>query len=98
FLGPCGVALVVAILHRLHERGLMLAGGVIKTPAAPGIGTYLHRIDFYKRALNTDDLPDVVAKGEPLGMRECKGFLSDPDDPEWSADLRAVTRDLLDAI
>jgi hypothetical protein len=49
FIGPCALALLVATLHKLHERGLAVEGGWIVPPEASGIANYLHRIDFYKR-------------------------------------------------
>lgn len=98
FVGPCGVALLVAILHRLRQRNLTLEGGWITQPEAPGIATYLHRIDFYKRLFAEEAWPDIVDKSATLGMRECKHFPSDAEDPDWTQSLRAVTYDLLDAI
>lgn len=98
FIGPCGVALLVAALHQLRQRGLTAEGGAIYRPTAKGVDTYLHRIDFYKRLVSERDLRDHVGKREPLGMRECKHFPSDPDDPGWNPALRAVTGDLLAAV
>jgi anti-sigma regulatory factor (Ser/Thr protein kinase) len=98
FIGPAGVALLVATLHRLRERRLTLTGGVIYPPVSPGMRTYLHRIDFYKRLFADEGWPDHVERGEPLGMRECKHFPSDPEDLEWSSSLRTVTLDILAAI
>jgi hypothetical protein len=98
FIGPCGVALLLAILHKLRQRGLTLPGGFIRPPDARGAGNYLHRIDFYKRLFSEQEWPDYVDKGQPLGMRECKHFPSDPDAPDWNPVLRGVAHDLLSAI
>lgn len=98
FIGPCGLTVLVAILHKLRERGLTLPGGFIAQPGAPGIATYLHRIDFYKRLFDAEDWPDQVGKSESPGMRECKHFPSEPDAEDWTASLRAATHDLLAAI
>jgi hypothetical protein len=98
FIGPCGLVLLVAILHKLRARGLTLDGGYIRRPRAPGIATYLHRIDFYKRLFDEQDWPDVVEKSDVLGMRECRQFPSDADDEDWSTALREVTQGLLAAI
>jgi hypothetical protein len=98
FIGPAGVALLVATLHRLRARGLTMKGGFIYPPANSGMRTYLYRIDFYKRLFADETFPDQIERGEPLGMRECKHFPSDPEDPDWSDALRAVTRDVLAAI
>jgi anti-sigma regulatory factor (Ser/Thr protein kinase) len=98
FIGPCGLALLLATLHRLRQRRLLLDGSHISLPEAQGIGNYLHRVDFYKRLFSDQDWPDYVDKGAPAGMRECKEFRSDPDDPDWGASLRGVTHELLTAI
>lgn len=98
FIGPSGVALLVATLHMLRARRLTLDGGYIHHPEAQGVGNYLHRIDFYKRLFSKEDWPDYVDKAEALGMRECRHFPSDPDAEDWNASLRSVTRELLNAI
>jgi anti-sigma regulatory factor (Ser/Thr protein kinase) len=98
FIGPCALALLVAILHRLRHRHLTAKGGSIVPPRAPGIATYLHRIDFYKRLFDEAAWPDFVDKTEVAGMRECKHFPSDPDVPDWGDELRRVTHDIINAI
>jgi len=98
FIGPCALALLVATLHRLRQRRLTAEGGSIVPPDAPGIATYLHRIDFYKRLLEAPDWPDYVEKADVAGMRECKHFPSDADAPDWGDALRSVTHDILDAV
>jgi hypothetical protein len=98
FIGPCALALLVATLHRLRQRRLTADGGSIVPPNAPGIATYLHRIDFYKRLFDAATWPDFVDKTEVAGMRECKHFPSNPDHAEWGDALRSVTHDILDAI
>lgn len=97
FVGPCALALLVATLHRLRRRRLVAGGGIYE-PSAPGIASYLHRIEFYKRLFPEQDLPDRVAKRQSPGMRECRRFPSDPDVQEWDTQLRAVVRELLGAI
>src|SRR5262249_31746295 len=77
FLGPCGLALLLATLHRLRERGLAAEGSYIHNPTALGVANYLHRIDFYKLLFAERDLPDYVGRRQPLGMRECRHFPSD---------------------
>jgi hypothetical protein len=98
FIGPCGLSLLVATIHRLRLRGLTAPGGAIVQPHASGIATYLHRIDFYKRLFDSVDWPDHVEKAEVAGMRECKHFPSDPEAPDWGDALRGVTHEILDAI
>jgi hypothetical protein len=90
FIGPAGLAWLIAVVRRAEDLDL-IAGGTVRMPRSPLMQRYLMRMDF----LTTLDLATVddeaFDRHPPIGFRPCQRF-SDHDGS------RRVAKEMTDAL
>ncbi|MEX1140981.1 MAG: hypothetical protein WD399_08095 [Thermoleophilaceae bacterium] len=90
FIGPAGLALVVACLKRAVEAGLLAEGSSMVPPRSFLTARYLMRMDLFAHLAGVD-VPEPFARKRPVGFRPCAHFA----DQDGQID---VARSLKDAL
>lgn len=90
FVGPTCLALLVAALKRVRDKGLNAPGSVIRQPASPDVRQYLARMDFMKLLVAEPPNEDFERK-QPVGFRSCQHFRTEEE--QW-----ATSRTLVEAL